>query len=114
LKPSCSIKSALPLRLHYREAARRGQQGRAGRQVQAAGRVAAGAYEVDGIQNAGKCRLACAGTHGGGETPHLCRRFALAAQGGQQSARHRRRQFALGELSHELGRLRLGEVTTLQ
>jgi len=56
----------------------------AGREIEAAGRVAAGADDVDRGRAGRQVRMACERAHRAGKAAHLLRRDALDAQRGQQ------------------------------
>ena len=100
--------------LHHRQAACRREERGTGRQIQAAGRIAARADDIDGIGGRGKRRLARERAHGAGKSANLGGRHSLGAQCREQRTGH-----GGGEIGHrqhleQRSRLHFAEIAALQ
>ncbi len=98
---------------HGQAAGCREQRG-AGGQVQAPRRVAASTHDIDGIKSGGQCGLAGQVPHRTREASNLGSRHALGTQCRQERAGHRGGEIGLGQGTEQFGRLRLGEVMSLE
>ncbi len=95
-------------------AARRRQQARARRQVEAARAVAAGADRIDRRRPLGDLRVHGQLAHRPRKTAHLVGRLAFGTQAGEKRAGERGVEFAGREPVHEFVGVVLGERLTAQ
>ena len=100
--------------LVHRQAAGRGQQGRAGREIQAAGAIPASADDVDRINECRQIGAASQRAHAARKAAQFLGTDTLGAQCGEHGASQRRGKIGRGQRGQQLHGLRLIKARAIQ